>query len=182
VSGKTSYRMEMLPSDFRPKESDVDLTVIRVEAPYAELAKFMHTLVGAQWRWGGRQGWGESAWKALVGRSGYEMLLGLHKGTPIGYSEMFVEDGGGVQISTMGLAPHFIGKGLGGPFLTAVVRHAWTLTSSRVWLSTCSHDHPIAKSNYEARGFKVFEVVEGDENPSNPSFWDLVAAGDGVRG
>jgi hypothetical protein len=28
----------------------------------------------------------------------------------------------------------------------------------RVWVQTCSLDHPRALGNYEARGFKVFRV------------------------
>ena len=176
---KTSWRMEMRPEDFTPKESNACLQVTRVEHPYGELAKFMHTLVGHPWRWGGRGGWGKAEWDNLVARPDYQMLLALHDGTPAGYSEMFIEDSGDVQISTMGLAPQFVGQGLGGVFLTEVLHHAFTLTSSRVWLSTCSHDHPHAKANYEARGFRVFEVVESDDNQPIPSFWGLVDAGDG---
>ena len=164
--------------DFKPKKGDDGLKVIQVTHPYGELAKFLHTLVGHPWRWGGRDGWGKQEWDDLVVRPGYEMLLALYEGTPAGYSEMLQEDSGDVQISTMGLAPQFVGKGLGGPFLSAVVARAFELTTTRVWLSTCSHDHPVAKANYKARGFKVYDVRESSQdNPPIPSFWDLVEAG-----
>lgn len=178
---KTTYRMVMdSRDDFKPKAGNPDLEVIRVEHPYGELAKFFHTLVGHPWRWGGRAGWGQAEWDAHVSEPGYEMLLAMHQGTPVGYSELLDHPSGDVHISTMGLSPAFVGKGLGGPFLTAVVERAWAKTSGCVRLSTCSHDHPIAKANYEARGFRVDEVLEGEDNPPIPSFWDLVAAGDGV--
>ena len=167
--------MEMLPGAFRPKAAVEGLEVVHVQEPYAELAKFMHILVGHPWRWGGRKTWTASDWETHVSDPNYVMLLAQFSGSPVGYSEMATEETGDVQIHTMGLAPQFVGKGLGGAFLSAVVAHAWTLTSTRVWLSTCSHDHPHARANYEARGFKVFETVEGDDNPSLPGFWDLVA-------
>ena len=177
---KTTYRMEMSrPGDFNPKEGGPDLDVIRVEHPYGELSKFMHTLVGHPWRWGGHRGWRQQQWDEYCTQPGFEMWLALHEGTPVGYAEMVKHENGTVQIKTMGLAPGFVGKGLGGPLLSAVVKRAWELTETTVWLSTCSHDHPKAKDNYEARGFKVVEAREEEqENEPIPSFWDLVEAGD----
>ncbi len=60
-----------------------------------------------------------------------------------------------------GLLPEFIGRGLGGPLLTAAVRRAWEIPGARrVWLHTCTEDHPQALANYLSRGFSVFRVEE----------------------
>lgn len=176
---KTTYRMQMdSPDDFKPKEGGADLDLIRVSDPYPELAKFFHTLVGYPWRWGGRDTWREKEWADYISQPGYELWLAMHRGTPVGYTEM-VKGEDDVQIHSMGLAPAFVGKGLGGPLLTAAVRRAWDLSDSVVWLKTCSHDHPNARANYEARGFRVVETIEDEtENEPIPSFWDLVEAGD----
>ena len=158
---------------FNPS-ADSRLIVERVTHPYGELAKFFHTLVGHPWHWGGRDGWGKPEWDAHVSHPGFEMWLALREGTPVGYAELCLLDSNEVQIKSIGLVPAFIGKGLGGQLLSAVVRRAWELSPKKIWLSTCSQDHPMARRNYEARGFEVVATHEDDENPPIPSFWNLV--------
>jgi hypothetical protein len=38
------------------------------------------------------------------------------------------------------------------------VRDAWTLGPKRVWLHTCTLDHPNALPNYLARGFTPYRT------------------------
>ena len=70
------------------------------------------------------------------------------------------------------LSPPFIGQVLGGHLLTVAVGEAWRTAAKRVWLHTCTLDHPGALSNYQARGFRVFqkstvsqEVLEHSPGP-----------------
>lgn len=60
-----------------------------------------------------------------------------------------------VEIAYFGLAPHFVGRGLGGALLTSAIEEAWRWDASRVWVHTCSLDHPSALRNYEARGMRI---------------------------
>ena len=62
-----------------------------------------------------------------------------------------------MEIAYFGLVPAAIGRGLGRALLTAAVDAAWSLkpVPSRVWLHTCTLDHPAALRNYLARGFQV---------------------------
>ena len=48
--------------------------------------------------------------------------------------------------------------------LTEAAEAAWALGASRVWLHTCTLDHPGALANYLARGFRPFrtETYETD--------------------
>ena len=51
-----------------------------------------------------------------------------------------------------------IGKGIGGGMLSLAVREAWEIKGTqRVWLHTCSDDHPHALGNYEKRGFRLVQ-------------------------
>ena len=45
---------------------------------------------------------------------------------------------------------------MGGGFLTAAVEKAWEMEAARVWVHTCSLDHPNALKNYQARGFQIY--------------------------
>ena len=42
----------------------------------------------------------------------------------------------------------------------AALDDAWEVAGRRVWVHTCSLDHPSALANYQARGFRIFDVEE----------------------
>ena len=108
----------------------------------------------------------------LVGRADPGAPLGprrfLHlltvAGAPAGYFELEKHHDGSVEVSYFGLLPEFQGRGLGKYLLTEAAEAAWARGASRVWLHTCTLDHPGALANYLARGFRPFktETYEAD--------------------
>ncbi len=74
---------------------------------------------------------------------------------PAGYFELCEHDDGAVEIVYFGLLPDFIGRGWGKYLLTGATQAAWGLGPSRVWLHTCTLDHPAALPNYLRRGFRA---------------------------
>jgi GNAT superfamily N-acetyltransferase len=183
---KTTYTLEMnSPDDLRPAR--VDLPGLRIErmcVPLPEFNKFLHTVVGHDYRWGGRAGWGRDEWTAYVHREELQTWVAYVDGTPAGYCEMEKTPEGDVEIKSFGLLPAFIGQGLGGHLLTVAVEHAWApeadgdvgrgMGATRVWLHTCTHDHPHALRNYTARGFRLCKTEVEPANPPIPSFWELM--------
>jgi hypothetical protein len=90
-------------------------------------------------------------------------------GTPAGYFELERQHDAAVELASLGLLPRFIGKGIGGTLLTAAITRAWEMGTQRVWVHTCTLDHPQALSNDQARGFRIVrreEMVE--ELPNEP--------------
>jgi len=69
-----------------------------------------------------------------------------------------------VEILYFGLAEAFFGQGFGGPLLTHALQSAWAWPgTTKVWVHTCSLDHPSALANYQARGLRIYrEEVEAD--------------------
>jgi GNAT superfamily N-acetyltransferase len=61
-----------------------------------------------------------------------------------------------VEIAYFGLLPHAVGTGQGGALLSAAVERAWEMGASRVYVNTCTLDHPRALENYQKRGFRLF--------------------------
>jgi GNAT superfamily N-acetyltransferase len=53
--------------------------------------------------------------------------------------------------------PEFIGQGLGKYFLRWAVERAWEYRPRRLWLHTCTLDHPAALPNYLKAGFVLFK-------------------------
>ena len=120
----------------------------------------------------------------LESSRGRDPMAYLH-GAPAGYVELEKGAAGDVHIWCFGLLPAFIGQGLGGHLLTVAVEHAWApaeanqgvgggMGATKVWLRTCSHDHPHALENYLARGFQIVTQEQTPANPAQRSFWELV--------
>jgi len=63
-----------------------------------------------------------------------------------------------VEIADFGIVGEAIGRGFGKHLLSCAVRDAWALRPQRVWLHTCTLDHPHALPNYVARGFTTYKT------------------------
>ena len=61
------------------------------------------------------------------------------------------------EISYFGLLEEYIGKGIGGYALSEAIKKSFEKNIKRVWLHTCTLDHPNALKNYIARGMTVFK-------------------------
>ncbi|MBN2412745.1 GNAT family N-acetyltransferase [candidate division KSB1 bacterium] len=155
----TVFYLEMLnPDDFRPSTKIVkDLEIMQVKIPCPEYNRFLYSAVGRDWNWYGKLSWTDNQWEEHVNRPGLETWVAYISGTPAGYFELNKQPGNNVEILYFGLLPKFIGQGLGGLLLTEAVRHAWDTGAKRVWLHTCSLDHPAALENYKSRGFSLFK-------------------------
>lgn len=117
--------------------------------------------VGGAWQWEDRLVWSPEQWWAWVGRDSLETWVAFWEGVEAGYVELERQQEGSVEIVYFGLLPSMIGKGLGSGMLTLAVQRAWEVDgTSRVWLHTCSEDHPHALANYEKRGFRLFKTEE----------------------
>ena len=62
--------------------------------------------------------------------------------------------------------PDFIGQGLGKWFLQWTIDKAWSYSPQRIWLHTCTLDHPAALPMYKKAGFEVFKEDMTVRGPS----------------
>jgi len=96
--------------------------------------------------------------RARLGDPAVSLHLLTVAGAPAGFFELERHHDGSVEVSYFGLLPEFHGRGLGKHMLTEAAEAAWALGASRVWLHTCTLDHPRALANYLGRGFRVFKT------------------------
>jgi len=151
-----TWHLQMLsPEEIRPKILLPETQLVRLEIPFPALNRFFYKEVGKLWQWTDRLNWSEEEWRNWVERENAQTWMLLLRGTPAGYFELDDQDGN-VEVAYFGLLPQFLGKGLGGGFLTAAVEKAWEMGAARVWVHTCSFDHPNALKNYQARGFQIY--------------------------
>jgi GNAT superfamily N-acetyltransferase len=125
-----------------------------VEWVPASLWRYLYSEVGRPWHWRDRLGWSDDEIRAYLAGPLTLWLL-TSGGAPAGYFELKRCDDRSVEIAYFGLLPDFVGKGLGKYLLVRAIEEAWALTPARVWLHTCTLDHPAALPNYLSRGFKV---------------------------
>lgn len=185
VVAVTTYFLEMTRrEDLRPKRSPRGgLSFVEAKIPLPELNRFLYTAVGGDLFWVDRLGWTYEEWSRYLMREALATWILYVEGTPAGYCELENQPGGDVEIRSLGLIPRFVGEGLGGHLLTEGVERAWDRGAERVWLHTCSLDHPKALNNYLARGFREFrrETQEKDL-PLSPGPWPNAARGSALGG
>ena len=152
---KTWHLQMLRPEELRPKPLLPETQLVRLEIHFPALNRFFYQEVGKLWQWTDRLNWSEEEWRKWFERENVQTWMLLLRGTPAGYFELDNQDGD-VEIAYFGLLPQFLGKGLGGGFLTAAVEKAWEMGAVSVWVHTCSFDHPNALKNYQARGFQIY--------------------------
>ncbi len=142
----------------RPRRVDrADVALQRIVEPWPELSRFLYTAVGADHYWIDRLPWTRAQWQAYLSRPQLEVWVLTAGGLPAGYFELEVRDRE-IEIAYFGLIARFVGQGLGGHLLTAAIERGFALGAERVWLHTCTLDHPLALPNYQARGMRIFRV------------------------
>ncbi len=156
----TTYYLEMrAPGDLRRACEIPELRVREVESPRFRLNRALYRLVGREWNWTDRLDWPDEAWRRLVESENHRTWVAAFAGATAGYYELRRDADEAVEILYFGLVPGFTGRGLGGCLLTRAVDSAWAWgTPRRVWVHTCSLDHPGALRNYLSRGFTLCDV------------------------
>jgi GNAT superfamily N-acetyltransferase len=161
TAGRRTYLEMRDPSALRPARVPHGNPTTRLEARGApSLYRALYLGVGGDYRWTDRAGWSDEQIEAHLATPGLELWTLRVDDDIGGFFELEPRADRSVQIAYFGLLPAFVGRGLGGFLCTEAVRRAWALGPERVWLHTCTFDHPAALPNYLARGFSVTRVED----------------------
>ncbi len=131
---------------------DVEAVVRRLDVVPGSLYRYLYREVGRPWHWLDRWDWSDARVAEHLASGGIEIWLLTVAGTPAGYFELH-RTAREVEVCYFGLLPQFTGQRLGPALLTVAAQHAWSTEPDRVWLHTCSLDHPAAIANYQRVGF-----------------------------
>ena len=157
MQAKRTYLELKEPGQFRPAFGDFrDIVVERVEHPTPELYRECYRTVGEAYHWRDRWDWTDEQIRAHLAQPEITLHVARSRnaGALAGWYELRrVPEDRSVEIAYFGLSPGAIGSGLGKHLLSCAVRDAWALAPARVWLHTCTLDHPHTLPNYEKRGF-----------------------------
>lgn len=131
--------------------------VVRRAPCSLERYRALYRTVGERWNWNDRLAWSDDQLTAHLEAPAIGVWELLVDGASGGFFELRRHEDGSVEIAYFGLAPRFIGQGLGGALLSRAVTEAWLMDATRVWLHTCTLDSPRALPNYRARGFREYQ-------------------------
>lgn len=163
----TTYYLEMLsPSSLDSKDLPTEMRVTECVCKQYQFNKFLYSFIGEPWQWTDKLSWTDEMWENYVNNGNLRTWVAYVDGAIAGYYEL-LREGDDIEIIYFGLAESFIGKGLGGPLLSRAIRDAWQWHPHRVWVHTCSLDHPSALQNYISRGMAIYkeEVEPGELTP-----------------
>ena len=151
--------LEMRSPDQRSPAPGVaePVSVIRAERPTVSFYRYLYDTVGADWNWHMRRRLSDEELAAIIHDDRVEVFVLYARGVPAGYVELDCRVGGEVEIAYLGLIPEYIGQGFGAHLLGWGLGRAWSYGPRRVWLHTCTFDHPRAFGVYRRAGLEVYK-------------------------
>jgi GNAT superfamily N-acetyltransferase len=137
----------------------------KVEPPGVDWFRGLYRRVGEEWLWFSRIKMPDAE---LAGRI-QSPLVGVYAlmddGRDEGLLELDFRVSGACEIGMFGVTAKLIGTGAAHWLMNRALELAWSRQIERVWLHTCTFDHPRALAFYRRAGFRPFRrqiVVGGD--------------------
>ena len=124
-----------------------------------ELNKFFYKQIGKKHQWIDRLVWQDKDWIKHVSNENLKTYILKEDEELVGFFEL-IFDKNECEIAYFGILEEYIGKSLGGYLLSEAIKIAFEKKMKRIWVHTCSLDHPNAFLNYKARGMKIFKTEE----------------------
>ena len=144
-------------NELKPKRTLLDdFTLFEAEKNNFDLNKFFYKQIGKKHQWVDRLIWQDKNWIEYVSNKNLKTFILKKNNDFVGYFELFFNKNE-CEIAYFGILEEFIGKGYGGFLLSEAIRIGFK-NANRIWVHTCSLDHPNAIENYKSRGMKVFKT------------------------
>ena len=156
--------LEMLEPPAHAKTSLVRLREIK--KPDLNWYRGVFRRAGEHWLWWSRLEMTDAQLSVVLNAPTTALFVAESDDIEIGMAELDRAEPGQVEISFFGLYSEALGKGLGRPFMDALLERAWDGWPSRVWVHTCTLDSPVALPFYLKCGFKPYKrAIEVADDP-----------------
>lgn len=123
--------------------------------------------VGAPWLWFSRLVLSDAELLRILRDPAVEVFAAVDRaGIEVGMLELDLRAERACEISYFALVPELAKQGLGRWLMAETLARAWRPGITRVWLHTCTLDHPSALNFYRAQGFvAVRRTIETFADP-----------------
>ena len=133
------------------------VALLRAHQPSIAYYRFLYKSIGESWMWYVRLKLNDEALAAIVQDEKVEVYVLYVDGVPAGFAELDRRQGPDIELAYLGLMPEFVGGGLGAYLLSTAIDIAWSYEPRRLWVHTCTQDHPRALALYQRFGFKPYK-------------------------
>ena len=158
------FKNDLIKSDCK----EINLEVFLEKNPTVNFCKFLYKEVGRDFFWRDRLKWSDQDWLDYISNDFFKLYILKQNNNLAGYYELLYDPKvPSMEIPYFGIFKEFFGKGIGGHLLTDAILTSFNQKINKVWVHTCTLDHPNALKNYLARGMKVFKTEKIFFNPEN---------------
>jgi len=149
-----------------PEPPPGDLAVRRAIDPDPTWYRALCRRIGEDWLWTFLPLMPEDELVALLREPAIEIHVLERDGEAIGVAELDRRQPGEVEIVLFGVVPEAIGSGAAHRLMGGILNASFRPGTRRVWLHTCTHDHPAAVAFYLRAGFKPYKyAIEVSDDP-----------------
>ena len=131
-------------------------TLRRVEMPPLDWFRDLYRRVGEEWLWISKIRMPDAELAAIIQSPLMEIYALAHEGRDEGLLELDFREPGQCEIVSFGLTEKLVGTGAGRWLMNRAQEIAWSHPIDRLWLHTCTFDHPAALAFYQRSGFRPF--------------------------
>ncbi|WP_374313780.1 GNAT family N-acetyltransferase [Dongia sp.] len=127
--------------------------------------------VGEDWLWYSRLIMADAKLQAILDDENVDLYRLMDGDAVLGLLELDFREAGQCELSFFGVVPEAIGKGAGRYLIDRGIHLAWNRRTGqapieRMWVHTCTFDHPNALSFYQKAGFVPYAfMVEVQDDP-----------------
>lgn len=167
-SGKTAsvvthLQMFQRPPE-RPERSEAAWILRKVDSSGVDRYRALFRRIGEDWLWSSRLEMSDDEIRGVLGDPLYDAYVFEAEGHEEGLAELDFRIEGECELSFFGLTPTMVGRGAGRWMMNRALERAWAYPIHRLWVHTCSLDHPSALDFYVRSGFVPFrrqiEVID----------------------
>jgi GNAT superfamily N-acetyltransferase len=143
----------------RPAPATPGLSLQRLGAADTERFRALFRAIGQDIMWFSRLFMAEEALAGIIGHAKVDCHALVKDGRDIGILELDFREEGQCELSFFGLVPSEVGSGAGRFLMNEALERAWARPINRMWVHTCTFDHPNALSFYRRSGFRPYQVM-----------------------
>jgi GNAT superfamily N-acetyltransferase len=140
-----------------PGTNALSLDMIRPEDTERYLA--IYRTLGERWMWFSRVVMQPATLAEILGNAANEAYAVRRDGRDCGLLELDFREAGDCEIAFFGLYDSEVGSGAGRWLMNRALEMAWRADVTRVWVHTCTFDHPAAPDFYLRSGFAAYKTA-----------------------
>ncbi len=141
----------------RKEPEQPDLTLALITRPDPQWYRDLYRRIGENWIWASHLEMPVEQLAGIIQHPEMEVWAVQKDGRAEGIMQLDFREKGICELLFFGLTDRIVGKGAGRWLMNRALDRAWSKPISRLWVHTCTLDHPAALPFYVRSGFTPFK-------------------------